>query len=586
MYQSDPVYAAVEAFVDELQRTGVQHGCVCPGARSTPLALVLAARPGLRAWSHIDERSAAFFALGIAKATRRPVAIVCTSGTAAANFLPAVIEAAYAHVPLLVLTADRPAELRDCGAPQTIDQLKLYGSQVKWFAEAAGGEAGARYFRALAGRAVAAACTLPQGPVHINFPFREPLVPQAWACDTATPATAATPPGRPQTRMPQPELHAAPETVAGIAQALAGTARGLIACGPFDADEATATAIAGLARQLGYPILADPLSQLRSGAHDTGLVVPTYDALLRDAAFAAQMAPEVVLRFGPMPTSKAFSQYAQRHLGARQIVVDPIGVWYDPALSATDIVRTDPQALCRALGRCLPAAPRDRSWCASWLEANRRAAAAIAAQLSTMAELFEGKVFSELAALMPDGAWLYTGSSMPVRDLESFWPSGRRRVRFFGNRGANGIDGFVSSALGAAAVGDTPVVIVTGDLGFYHDLNGLLAVKRHGVRATIIVLNNDGGGIFSFLPQAECDPGFEEFFATPHGLDFRGAVEMYGAAFVRVESWEHFRAAAAAAIGAPRTTVIEVPAVSRARNVVLHRQLWAAASRALATGAH
>jgi 2-succinyl-5-enolpyruvyl-6-hydroxy-3-cyclohexene-1-carboxylate synthase len=573
---ADAQYAAVCAFVDALVHAGVAHACVCPGARSTPLALALAAHAGVRAWSHIDERSAAFFALGMAKTARRPVVVACTSGTAAANCFPAVVEAASARVPLIVLTADRPAELRDCGAGQTIDQLKLYGSFVRWFAEAGGPESGTRYFRALAARAVAAACRHPQGPVHVNFPFREPLLPNAR--DTGLMPAAVT-----HTRVHEGTPILTDAAVEDLSAALAAARRGLILCGPADHDAAFPAAVAALAARLAFPILADPLSQVRTGRHDTTRVVATYDALLRDDAFAAAMAPDLIVRFGAMPTSKACLQFVERQ-ACRHLAIDPSGAWNDPALAATDLIRAEPVALCTVLARRLDETPRDERWCARWLAAERQARAALAARLAAGRELHEPRVFAELAALLPDDAILYVGNSIPVRALEGFWPVGSRPIRFLCNRGANGIDGFVSSALGAAATSDTPMVAITGDLGFLHDLNGLLAVTRYGLRATIVVLNNDGGGIFSFLPQARAGAAFAEFFLTPHGLDFRAAVEMYGAGFARVASWEQFRDAVRAALGAPRTTVIEVP-IDRARSVAIHHELWAAARGVLEASA-
>lgn len=580
----DPTFAGLERFVSELARAGVQHACVMPGARSTPLALTFARHPAVRAWSHVDERCGAFFALGIAKATRRPVAVICTSGTAAANLLPAAVEAFHAHVPLLLLTADRPPELRDCGAGQTIDQIKLFGTHVKWFAEVGTAEAGQRYFGTLACAAVARARANPAGPVHLNFPFREPLMPRpAPAGEAATEA-----PGEPCTAAPSTVVHAAiaapPEaSVRTLAATLAAHPRGLIVCGPQDGEAEFVAAVTQLAAVVGYPILADPTSQLRTGQHDTAMLVDTYDALLRDETFARAHVPDIVLRFGPMPTSKALATRLQQYSRCRHLVVDPLRPWNDPTATATEMLPWDPVALCNALCRAVPSrsAPVEQGWRRSWLDAAACARTAIARHLDSLNELFEGKVFAELSQLLPEDAWVYVGNSMPIRDLESFWPLGSRSVRFLCNRGANGIDGLLSSALGAAAVSERPVVIVTGDLGFYHDLNGLLAVKRHGVRATIIVINNDGGGIFSFLPQAECGPQAEEFFFTPHGLDFRGAAEMYGCAFTRVASWEEFRSAVTASLRAQRTHVIEVPS-ERRRNVELHRQTWAAAARALA----
>lgn len=582
----DPTYAGLEAFVAELVHAGVEHACIMPGARSTPLALTLATEPGVRAWSHIDERSGAFFALGIAKATRRPVAVVCTSGTATANLLPAAIEAFYAHVPLLLLTADRPPELRDCGAAQTIDQIKLYGAHVKWFTEVGMADAGPRYFRTLACQAVARACATPPGPVHLNFPFREPLMPASGSPGiAATDASAADDTSRPSTLVSSVIASPPERAVQTLAAVLAATSRGLIACGPQDGAVDFPAAVVGLAKLIGYPVLADPMSQVRTGVHDTSLVIDAYDALFRDEAPACRFLPNVVLRFGPLPMSKAFATFLQQHPPCRQIVVDPLTPWSDPTSTAAELLPWDPVATCEALSRHF-GNTIDRSgdgWRTEWLTAARRARQAIECQLESLNELFEGKVFAELARLLPDGACLYAGNSMPIRDLETFWPVGSRRIRFLCNRGANGIDGFISSGLGAAAVSEQPLVMVTGDLAFYHDLNGLLAAKRHGLRATIIVINNDGGGIFSFLPQRACGDQVAEYFFTPHGLDFRGAAEMYGCVFTRVASWEQFRSAVMASLHAQQTTVIEVPS-DRRRNVKLHRRIWAVAAEAVREG--
>ena len=537
----------------------------------------MAQQPGLRVWSHVDERSAAFFALGIAKETRRPTAVLCTSGTAAANFLPAVVEAYAAEVPMLVLTADRPPELRGCGAPQSIDQIKLYGSYARWFAEAGAPEIGAGYFRSLAARAVAFAVASPPGPVHLNFPFREPLMPSA-----ALPTSDA----RSATVAHHALLAPEPGLVRSLAERLGRSRRPLIVCGPGYGGDEFASAVAELAERCGAPILADPLSQMRCGTHDLSHVVATYDALLRHQPLAARLAPDLVLRIGPTPRSKPLLQYLQRHVAAPQIVLHSLGAWSDPGLSAAEMIAADPTLTCAALLPRLEARDPTAPWLSSWTKAGDCAAAALAAEFEAMEEMFEGKALARLAARLPDEAVVFVGNSMPVRDIESFWPVGPKRRRFLCNHGANGIDGFVSSVLGVAASGmaasaEVPVVAVTGDLGFYHDLNGLLAAKRYPIAATILVLNNDGGGIFSFLPQAHCGAGFEELFATPHGLDFHHAAQLYGAEFERVSSWSQFDAAVPRAIASKRTTVIEVPVPGRDRNVALHRELWRSVAAAL-----
>ncbi|HEU5102162.1 MAG TPA: 2-succinyl-5-enolpyruvyl-6-hydroxy-3-cyclohexene-1-carboxylic-acid synthase [Roseiflexaceae bacterium] len=573
---------SVGAFVDELARSGVRHFCVCPGSRSTPLALTIARHPATKLWMHLDERSAAFFGLGLAKTLREPVALVCTSGTAAANFLPAVVEAFLARVPLVVLTADRPHELRDVGAPQTIDQAKLFGAHAKWFVDLAEPDAAAgmlRYVRVVASRAVATARRGPPGPVHINCPYREPLLP-----DPALAAAAAEqrPDDRAYVRVAAgPRLPDA-ALVTRLAGELRAAPRGLIVCGPQD-DPLLAGAVVKLAGALGYPVLADPLSGLRHGGHDRALVLDCYDAFLRDAAFVERFGPEAVLRFGAMPVSKPVLLYLQRHHGCRQIVVDGDGGWNEPTLLASDMIHADGRLLCQALVEAIasPSSPNMTGWAHTWRAADRAARAAIGRRMEGLDELFEGKVFAELAALLPDGALLYAGNSMPIRDLDTFFSGGSHGVRLLGNRGANGIDGVVSSALGAAAAERGPAVLVIGDLSFYHDSNGLLAAMQHHLDLTIVLINNDGGGIFSFLPQAGEPEHFETLFGTPHGQDFRPLAQMYGAGYERVGDWPAFRAAVRGGLAAGGLRIVEVP-TARARNVTLHREIWKVVSEALA----
>jgi 2-succinyl-5-enolpyruvyl-6-hydroxy-3-cyclohexene-1-carboxylate synthase len=580
--------AIAGAFVAELARSGVRHAVVCPGSRSTPLALALAEEGAIKVWLHVDERSAAFFALGMARALSAPVAVLCSSGTAAANFLPAVVEAFLSRIPLLVLTADRPPELRDVGAAQTMDQVRLYGSHVKWFHELPVPDVTAellRQGRLTAARATATALAAPRGPVHLNFPTREPLVPSPGeAIPALADGVAATGRGTDRPFAAVAGGLAMPDaaTIGALAADLAATERGLIVCGPQD-DPAFAPAVARLAAALGYPLLADGLSQARSGPHDRALVIDTFDAFLRDDATCRALAPEVVLRFGAPPTSKPLAQYLSRYSSIRHILVDGGAGWRDPAFLTSDVLHADPIAVCDALAERIGAGAASRSeWTATWLDTAARARGAITAQLAGSDEFSEGRVFGELAALLPDGATLYAGNSMPVRDLDTFFPAGERAVRCLSNRGANGIDGVNSSALGVAAVTEGPVVLVIGDLSFYHDLNGLLAAKLHGLRATIVVVNNDGGGIFSFLPQATAVPHdrFEQLFGTPIGLDYAAAAALYGATFHRASDWADFRAAVAEGIAGDGLAIVEV-CTERAANVAQHRAVWKAVAQAL-----
>jgi 2-succinyl-5-enolpyruvyl-6-hydroxy-3-cyclohexene-1-carboxylate synthase len=545
----------------------------------------LAGHPGFRLWQHLDERSAAFFALGIAKAQRQPVGLLCTSGTAAANFFPALVEAHYSRVPLIVLTADRPPELRDFGAPQTIDQIKMYGPYAKWFVEMALPEATAdvlRYVRTVACRAVAEAAAPPAGVVHLNFPFREPLVPvpaQASFGEDEREAFEGRAEGRPYAVVASGPRVGDAKAIATLAAELSRIERGLIIAGP-QTDPDFPEAVAQVGAAFGYPILADPLSGVRCGPHARGYVIDAYDAFLRDPAAVERLAPEVMLRFGAMPTSKPVLQYLQRYANVRQILVDEGGGWRDATRLASDVIHADARLFCQALTHLHPYTPAPSAWLDLWRDLNHRTRRAIAAQIEQFDEPFEGRVFTELAACLPERATCFVSSSMPVRDLDTFFPADDRAVRFLSNRGANGIDGVVSSALGASAVTGEPLVLVAGDLAFYHDMNGLLAAKLHQLCATIVLIHNDGGGIFSFLPQAAYPEHFEQLFGTPHGLDFRPAAEMYGAAFHQPRTWDEFRSTVKRSLQSDSLTIVEVR-TNRESNVVMHRQVWAAVSATL-----
>ncbi len=583
----------LRAFVDELTRAGIHEAVICPGSRSTPLALAVHAHPAIRSRTVLDERAAGFFALGMARASRLPVLVLCTSGTAAVNLAPAIVEAFYARVPLVVVTADRPPELRDRGSAQTIDQVRLYGTQVKWFVEVPTLDATPdllAHVRSVAGRAVSTARAGPCGPVHVNFPFREPLIPSGPLGPLATePLERAALPGptAPFAAAIEGQRILSAADVSAIAGRLATLDRGLIIAGPQD-DPALPAALARLAAATGYPIVADPLSQARLGPHDRSRLVARGDLIARPGKWIDAHQPEIVIRFGAMPISKTILQLLQAARPA-QLVVDGDGGWRETALLATTFVHADGAAFADALGAALSPSGRASSWTLDWLAADRAADAAIDAWLSNQAhsdESFEPLPFAVLTKLMPEGALLWAGNSMPVRDMDAYLPSRSRAIRCFANRGANGIDGVVSSALGAAAANLGPVVLVVGDLSFLHDLNALVIAKLHRLSATIVLTNNDGGGIFSFLPQASADnpevglpEAFEELFGTPHGVQFGPIVQALGSEHRVVHSGD-LREALAGSIGVAGVQVLEVRA-DRSRNVVLHREAAAAVAKAL-----
>src|SRR5829696_3093391 len=568
----DATTAFARALVDEWARAGVHEACVAPGSRSAPLALALAGDDRIRVQVHLDERSAAFFALGTAKASGSPAIVLCTSGTAAANFHPAVLEASHARTPVIVCTADRPPELRDTGAGQTVDQLDLYGRAVRWFCEVgvpADHPGTGASWRSIAARAVAESIGPPAGPVQLNLAFREPLVP------TGTPLVDAPgrADGRPWTAVTRPKRAPDDVTVARIADAVRAQPRGLIVAGW--GSDASAGAVDRFAAAAGWPVLADPISGLRQGPH----AVSTYEALLRSPGFAERHRPELVLRLGAAPTSKPLTAWLGPEVP--QLLVDPDAGWLDPGRGVAERLAVDADPLLDALAAALgPSEERRSEWQDAWRAAEHAARTALDDLLDGWETLFEGRVARDTIDALPDGATMVVASSMPVRDVEAF-ARPRAGVRFLANRGVNGIDGFVSTVLGAAAASSRPTVALLGDLCLLHDANGLLGAADRGVDATFVVLDNDGGGIFSFLPHADLPDHFEVLFGTPHGLDLAALAAMHGLPAHRVEKAGEVVPAVEAAIAAGGVRLVIVP-TERAENVRRHRDAWTAVASALA----
>ena len=532
-------YAPVQVLVEELARCGMTDAVTSPGSRNAPLVLMLAAQDGIRAHSVIDERAAGFVALGLAKASGRPVAVTCTSGSAAANLMPAVVEAWEARVPLIVLTADRPPELRDVGAGQSIDQVKLYGSHAKWFVEVGNHEptrATAVHHRALACRAYWTALGGRPGPVHLNWPLREPLAPVAE--DLAAEDWEGRPGGEPWV--------VREEATARDERTLPGAARGAVVAG-FGADEAARE----LAERLRWPLLADAISGLRRAGE---AVVAHYDVLLRSEGFAAGHRPDFVLRVGDLPTSKPLRAWLA---GVEQWAVDPFATWRDPTHEASRVLAGLPTG----------GEPADPAWLDSW----RRADALVPEALAATPDPFEPRVWAAVAEAAPADSLLWVASSMPIRDVEAFVPPSEKPLRFLSNRGANGIDGTVSSAAGAALTHPGRTYVLLGDLALLHDLGGLLAARRLGADLTVVCANNGGGNIFDYLPVAGVAEreAFEEHIVTPSGVELERVAALADMRHVRAESPA---AVAEAVAGGP--ALVEAP-TDRARNVDLHRDLVA-----------
>jgi 2-succinyl-5-enolpyruvyl-6-hydroxy-3-cyclohexene-1-carboxylate synthase len=525
--------------VDEWIRLGVRHAVVAPGSRSTPFALALAGRDEVALHVVHDERVAAFVALGLGL-DGVPAVVLCTSGTAAANLHPAVVEAGLSDVPMLVVTADRPPELRDVGAPQTIDQTHLFGRSVRWFHDPGVADpAASSTWRSLAARAFAFAAT---GPVHLNLPFRDPLVGEPGELPPASPRRV----GGGVVRRATEQLD------------MFDRQRGVIVAGGRSGVDPVE--VAALAAATGWPVLADPTSGARAGDG----VVTAFDAILRHAGFAADHVPDVVVRIGRPPASKVLAQWIARS-GAGVVQVGGPGV-IDPD---HDVVVT-----CAIDDLAGFAGATGTPWAARWRHAESRAQAAIDAVLAERPGLSEPGVARTVAVALPDDVDLVVASSMPVRDLEWY---GGPRARAHANRGANGIDGVVSTALGRALAGRAAAVLV-GDIAFVHDANALVALARRRADLRVVVVDNDGGGIFSFLPQADTLPAvrFEQLFGTPHGTDVVQLATAHGIGARTVET----AADLADALQRPGPWVVRIR-TDRAENVRLHAELNAAVGAAL-----
>ena len=584
--------ALASAFAEELARGGLRRAVVSPGSRSTPLAVALWREPGIEVTVILDERSAAFFALGAAQASGEPVALLCTSGTALANYHPAVAEADLAGVPLVVLSADRPPELRGIGAGQVIDQIKTFGEAVRWFCEVGTHDAddtGLLHLRSVACRALARARgEIRPGPVHLNFPLREPLapIPVDGAVTATDPLALHGREGRPLTAVTRVDLEPTAFVLDEVAGHIGDAIAGVIIAGR-QTDPELREPLAHLARASGFPILAEPTSQMRLGPHDRSYVMCTYDTLLRDEHFAKGVVPELVLRFGELPTSKPLREWLAAS-GADQIVVDPSGGWNEPTNMAAAILRVDPTEAAsgwatrlerraeggtggplpsRTAGRFVQGSSRPAP--EAWLEAETAAQNAVAEALAEEVEITEPGLHVALGRAYRDGELVYTASSMPIRDQEAFLAPGEADVLFLCNRGANGIDGLISSGIGAAEASGRPTTIVTGELGFLHDLGGLAALRDVATPVRIVVIDNGGGGIFHFLPQKSAldDEEFEPLFGTPRAVSVEKAAAVFDLPYTHLNSLTDLPSALAAGTG-----LIEVR-TDRQTNVAAHRRI-------------
>jgi 2-succinyl-5-enolpyruvyl-6-hydroxy-3-cyclohexene-1-carboxylate synthase len=519
--------------VETLVRCGICQAVVSPGSRSTPLTMALVRHEQIEAIPVLDERSAAFFALGLARQSGMPVALVCTSGSAGANYFPAIIEAQESGVPLLVLTADRPPEMRACASGQTIDQQKLFGSHVSHYHELAVPEAKSEslaYLRQTVAHAGARTLHPQAGPVHLNVPFRDPLAP------VEDPSTRGVEDVIGADFFSHLEVMGTGETSATRLWQRAISVRGLIVAGPEIPTNpgAYAKAVGTLAARMGWPILADGVSPLRHHPAGKAVVVTSYDTILRNTKVARDLLPRYVLCLGDWPTSKVLRRWLEQS-GAEIVLVTKGHDNRDALHGRTRQISAPVESLIAQIkGKPL------RGYAQDWQSLEQKVRAGLNIEGRSNPGIFEGDVTATLAAVLPKRTPVYVASSMPIRDVEYFWPANGRGCRFYFNRGANGIDGTLSTALGVAH-GNQPTVLLTGDLAFLHDVNGLLITPKFQGSLTVVLINNAGGGIFEHLPVAQFDPPFEEYFATPQSVDFAKLCAAHGIAHTLVHSLSQLR---------------------------------------------
>lgn len=571
------------SFVNELAALGVKYVSLSPGSRNTPLTLAFANCKKIKSFVHIDERSSGFFALGVAKASGSPVAVVCTSGTATAELYPAIVEAYQQRVPLIICTADRPPELLNRGANQTINQNNMYKNHIRWFYDA--GLPAPEYdkirgLKLAASNAVYNSTIKSRGPVHINFPFKKPFEPKtftdeadikilAYAEDTLTREENPCNPADADITKEKWFLN--------IYRYFKKYECGLIIVGPDNYNSEFLNYCEILSKKLAYPILADGTSQLRFGTHCKDNVITNYDAFLRSEIFSAGHQPDIIIQFGRTVTSKGLDTFLNNCSAARFMVND-FGDWFDPADKAQAAYACKPYTFCKEIVSLIDSEGISRTN-TNWLNefnSEEKTASKLKAEIIDRSGFpNEGRIINELLNAIPDSCQVMISNSMPVRDFDYFASNCRKDIIVFNNRGASGIDGITSTALGIAASNKKPTILITGDLAFYYDLNSLLTAKNYNIPLVIVLINNNGGGIFEVLPISGYGDVFKKYFLVPHNLDFKNLVKAFGGKYKIISGWKNFNSSLKSAFTAKNFSVLEIK-TNAVESLKTRRKFWKA----------
>ncbi len=576
-----------ETFVKELEIVGVKNVCISPGSRNTPLTLAFAKSKKIKTYLHIDERSSAFFALGLAKATNNPVALVCTSGTATAEFYPAIVEAYQQRVPLIVCTADRPPELRELGANQTINQNDLYHNHIRFFIDMGLPSPTKKRITKLkeqTHKAFNICSSESRGPVHLNFPFKKPFEPDQYTDEVNRELLIFCKQKLTDKKksIVKNKNRNSEKLINKIFSKLKTSEKGIIIVGPGNYDKIFLDRCVKLSKYLGYPILADGASQIRFGNKHNGNLIANFDGVLRSSHFSNSHQPDIILQFGRTITSKALEIYLG-HCKALRYMINEFGDWFDPSNKAEAAIAYKPYQFCELILKKLSDENiyrKSNGWLNSFLEADK-ISSLVKKEVVEIAKFpNETRVINELLEIIPDGSQIMLSNSMPIRDFDYFASKTHKKIIVYNNRGASGIDGITSTALGALAANNKPTILLTGDLAFYYDMNGLLAAKKYSLPLIIVLINNNGGGIFEVLPISNYGKVFNDFFIASHNLNFANFVKGYEGNYKQIKSWQAFRSAFSDALKSNNFSVLEIK-TNAAESLKTRKEFWAKVSKKL-----
>lgn len=574
-------------FVNELVSLGVKYACISPGSRNTPLTYAFAVNKKIKSFVHIDERSCGFFALGLAKASNTPVAVVTTSGTATAELYPAIIEAYQQRVALIICTADRPPELLDRGANQTINQNNLYKNHIRWFIDTGLPEPvlkKIKHIKAAAGKAIYESCIRSRGPVHLNFPFKKPFEPDSFTDEITKDLYDFSNQfltnkkelfsRRNGTLKEEEKNILAEKWFCELAKYFKKFRKGLIIAGPENYNPDFHKNCQIFAEKLGYPILADGASQLRFGKHSKKNIISNFEGFLRDEKFSDKIEPEIIIQFGRTITSKALDQYLEK-LSSPRYMINEFGDWFDPSNKTTAVFACKPYLFCEKILQLFKDEKfnHDMNWLKQFNNAEEISSKLKKTIIENSEFPNESRIISEIINTIPDESQIMISNSMPIRDFDYFATPTQKEISIYNNRGASGIDGIISTALGIAAANNKPTVLLTGDLAFYYDLNGLLAAVKYSIPIVIVLINNNGGGIFEVLPISKYGKVFKDFFITPHNLNFEPFVKGFGGNYELATNWQDLNTRLNQVFKKKIFTVIEIKTEAE-KSLKLREKFW------------